>query len=1134
MATLLLTTAAGSALSSSGAFAYALGTVAATTVGSMIDHKILGSKGSRSKTYGSRLNDLYIQSSAYGTTIPEVFGTVKIAGNIIWSMPLKETTEVQSSSARVGKGGGRKVSQTQTTYVYYATLAIALCKGEIDEVSKIWVNDVQINPNKISYRVYKGCENQLPDSAIESFEGVGKAPAYRGIAYVVIENFSLAEYGNRMPNFAFEVVKKPRLKGHANLEERIEAITIIPGSGECVYDTEPSFKVFGKYHKDKFIQKGKKEPVNLNNREYIADASLSLKQLSSSLPNLKWVSVAVCWFANSLNIDEAKIMPGVEFKDAETLPDYWQVGKYNRRLAAQIGFDKNGNIRYGGTPLDASLKRFIKKLKEMGYNVMLYPMIMLDIEGKPWRGHMTGSNVDAFFNGEHGYNNFIMHYASEFGSMVDAIAIGSELKGITAIKHGESYPAVKALINLADKVKPYCKAVTYAADWSEYHHDESGNYNLDELWASSSIDYVGIDAYFPVPSGWQSGEFYDDVDSRYALKNIRYWWENYHYNNGEKTLWQPKMKKIWFTEYGFPSVDACANQPNVFYDPESVDGGFPKGSNGSVDFDAQYKAISDSLAEFKTFEFLENAFLWCWDARPYPYFPMLKDKWRDHNLWKTGHFINGKIGKAQLASVVSLLMTKAGYKPHEFDVAELKGEVSGFVISEDLELVDALKLLASAYFFCFTSEEGIIKFKYINNDVTHNIDKNELIMGRSGSFITLEKPEESQTYTTSNVLYISRSFDYQQIVASKRREGFENNYNLSCTMPLVLSDVEARKIAEYNLYIADNSKVTYKFTVPYKNINVADLVILEGVNLKAESVTINPDFTLTIEAEEEIKLSSFDTALVDDKIKQIDATSDKEYVTHIFELPNYFANSKDIKIFAASASLCGEYKGLSIYDYDTLENITDITAESVIGNLSAPLPSTSGYVIDEINKISISTLGGDIFSSEEFQFCLIGDEVIAFKNVHISDNNEYELSYLIRGFGQDRSFINSHDIGTRFILLDKSISSFTLPLSYIGTTKTILLPAYGENIAESIKQDYVITGQNVKPLAPQILGENLFHSHDKPWEIRDYTAENSSNIGFIKTIDNISEFCVNAKYSIGAKYSSISNNSIEGYQNDKT
>ena len=45
--------------------------------------------------------------------------------------------------------------------------------------------------------------------------------------------------------------------------------------------------------------------------------------------------------------------------------------------------------------------------------------------------------------------------------------------------------------------------VTYAADWSEYHHTAGGWYNLDPLWASSNIDVIGIDAYFPLTNAPQ-------------------------------------------------------------------------------------------------------------------------------------------------------------------------------------------------------------------------------------------------------------------------------------------------------------------------------------------------------------------------------------------------------------------------------------------------------------------------------------------------------------------------------------------------------------------------------------------------------------------------------------------------------
>ncbi|MCC8371919.1 MAG: glycoside hydrolase TIM-barrel-like domain-containing protein [Rickettsia endosymbiont of Pseudomimeciton antennatum] len=55
------------------------------------------------------------------------------------------------------------------------------------------------------------------------------------------------------------------------------------------------------------------------------------------------------------------------------------------------------------------------------------------------------------------------------------------------------------------------------------------------------------------------------------------------------------MKPIWFTEFGFPSVDGCSNQPNVFYDPSSCKSHYPRGSRGRVSFFAQRQALNASL-----------------------------------------------------------------------------------------------------------------------------------------------------------------------------------------------------------------------------------------------------------------------------------------------------------------------------------------------------------------------------------------------------------------------------------------------------------------------------------------------------------------------------------------------------------
>jgi len=54
-------------------------------------------------------------------------------------------------------------------------------------------------------RVYAGGGRQSPDPLIVAAEGVGRAPAFRGLAYVVFEDLALGAFGNRIPNLSFEV-----------------------------------------------------------------------------------------------------------------------------------------------------------------------------------------------------------------------------------------------------------------------------------------------------------------------------------------------------------------------------------------------------------------------------------------------------------------------------------------------------------------------------------------------------------------------------------------------------------------------------------------------------------------------------------------------------------------------------------------------------------------------------------------------------------------------------------------------------------------------------------------------------------------------------------------------------------------
>ena len=728
------------------------------SIGRLTDKLILqGLKAGLGSDYyisyeGKKLEEINIQTVRYGKEIPIVYGNVKLSGNIIWNSGLKELKEITTKQHRKAKSS---YEYSYAKYEYKVSLAIAICEGEIDEVSRVWIDNNPINLSEYNIRVHKGGEGQLPDPLIEKIEGKGKVSAYRGLAYMVIEDFPISRFQNKIPKFSFEIKRNQVFQDENKLENLINAVVMIPGSGEFVYDTQIQKKTYIKNQLTETVE----ENINLHTEKDASNAIVSLDQLRKTLPNVKWISPVVNWFSTSLDAGKCEILPGVEFKDENTTtsPDTWQVAGFERQDAHLIT-QKNKSPIYGGTTNDVGILRYLTELKARGYQVMLHPMVLIDSIEKPWRGRIYANNpedIKKFFDSKEGYKNFILHYARLVKEHVDAFIIGSELVGLTKFRSKENnFPAVEKLIELANEVKGILGdkvKISYGADWSEYHHTDGGWYNLDKLWASSSIDFIGINAYFPltdkdhtvtdykeVMRGWDSGEgfeYYLDHEGKkqpllkeYAWKNIKWWWENLHYNpDGKQTPFVPKSKKIWFTEVGFPSIDCATNQPNVFFDPHSTESATPKYSKGKIDFYAQRVGLFATAMKWKESEMIEHQFVWAWDARPYPYWPDRNDIWADSICWHKGHWIQGKLGQSSLREILTDVCIKSGMQPHQFDISKINQHVTGFYIFHSVNARDIVEDLRKLYFFEIVESDGVICFTPKENNEVYHIDCNDIL-----------------------------------------------------------------------------------------------------------------------------------------------------------------------------------------------------------------------------------------------------------------------------------------------------------------------------------------------------------------------------------------------------------------------
>ncbi len=396
----------------------------------------------------------------------------------------------------------------------------------------------------------------------------------------------------------------------SKLSESIGSIVIGPVPGEYGYEL--------KLVRDKWSR-----PMNAyyNDRNKAQIIGV-IEKIKRDYPNAKRIGIVIGWYGDTVNAGKITILPKV---DSNRGPD-WEVAGYSRRTAAKLKVDLEGNPYWSGTPTDKSVVELTQHLHSLGYEVTIYPFIFIDKRSQPWRGYIkatSDADVEHFFDE---YNKFILHYASleyngvKLKDVIEGFLLGSELEALTKYRSDKTrkFLVTEKLVDLAAQVRAIVGKkvkLSYAANWSEYHSDK-GWYHLDKLWQDKNIDYVGIDAYFPltthipttqklnpelIEEGWESGEnyeYYDDngvkkkLSPEYAIENIRYWWLHRHKNpDGSVTGWKPRMKPIMFYEVGFTAISRTTNSPYSYFNKLRADLGLPKGSSGKLNPRYQYDAV---------------------------------------------------------------------------------------------------------------------------------------------------------------------------------------------------------------------------------------------------------------------------------------------------------------------------------------------------------------------------------------------------------------------------------------------------------------------------------------------------------------------------------------------------------------
>jgi hypothetical protein len=1208
--TSLVLSVVGSALGNAigGPVMAGLGRALGSGLGKAIDGALFRGPGEtiERSQYGPRLNDLDVPATVEGNGLARVFGRAKVAGQIIWATRFEEKVSVTTETTGGGHGGkgggggggGTTVVTHTTTYSYFANVAIALGEGPINRVARIWADGELMDLGGLTWRFHDGDEDQLPDALIQAKEGTQDVPAYRGIAYVVFERLPIGSYGNRLPQFAFEVIRNV-----GRLENRIEGVCLIPGATEFGYHTTLVRRVDGP---------GTTTPENRHVLMAGSDVEASLDELQAVAPNIKSVAVVVPWYCDDLRCGVTTVKPGVDAALKTTLGATWSVSGVSRS-GAHLVSKSDGRSAYGGTPSDESVVALIRNLKQRGLAVTLIPFLLMDVPAgntrqdpwtgalsqptHPWRGRMTVdpapgrpgtpdetalavAQVQSFFGtaqvvqfsvssgavsysgpAEWTYRRFVLHLAhlASAAGGIDTMLIGSELRDLVRVRSARRvFPAVNALLALAADVKAVVGAATtvsYAADWTEYgayvppNRPDDLLFPLDPLWASSSVGCVGIDAYWPL-SDWRDGtshidgvatqsphdrgylarnmiggEAFDwyyaskvgrDAQTRLRItdgaygkpwvfrpKDVAGWWGNAHIEriNGVEqlpaTAWQAGLKPIRFTEIGFAAVDKATNQPSAFPDPKSSEGGLPAYSTGARDDLIQRRALEVFIDHFdealpgstmrnplstrdgRRMVDTSRTHVWCWDARPFPMFPVAEDVWSDGAAWHAGHWLNGRLGSAPLDELLPKLSQSYGGPFIEADTSTTV--LSGIVIDRVLSGRSVIEPLINAFGLDVVDSGSSLRALARGEKRPVMLDPERFVSIKGQDRPRLVRAEDSALPRALTYVVADPTSDYRRVALTARRSFADTAHTSKVELAVVLAPELAESAAEHALHAAWAGRETVSFTLPPSGL------ALEPGDTVGFAVDSLPRL-FRIERIEDGLARHVEARAVDPlprtpsrHVRQLGRTLRPVLggpaditVLDLPDLPGLSIGEKSVMV-ARATPWPGGY---AVRRSNTTE-IARLMVPATFGTTDNVLAPGPVWRFDQTTELTVKLRSGVLGSVSRDQVLdganaaaiehPDGWEVIQFERALLVGPDTYVLSGILRGQGGTEELAsNTLPAGARFVRLDEAVTTLATDLSDIGRPLPLqIIPIRGANDPAAILT-YTLTptGLALKPLAP--------------------------------------------------------------------
>lgn len=448
----------------------------------------------------------------------------------------------------------------------------------------------------------------------------------------------------------------------------------------------------------------------------------------------------------------------------------------------------------------------------------------------------------------------------------------------------------------------------------------------------------------------------------------------------------------------------------------------------------------------------------------------------------------------KVSNVIKYLCESVGFVENtDFTIKDLDIDIKGFSFKRSGDSIKSnLEDLQQTFLFLARDKGNKIEFFPFEKS-SSLLSVTDWQLGRSGQGNQLYQQSKTPDVDiprrieikAKNILANHDPMIKSAFKASKVHDNTLSLDTLIVTEPQVIAD-SAAKLLEYLWLKKEKFNEIFLSSLNVGSLNAGDRLTLllenRAIEIFIQSAKIGANYELEI-----VEGIAWNT-----DIGSFTAPPQNNNYDDDWELPNTSEPeivALDLPLLKDSDSDVGLYVGANVSEDwgtgilygkrgdDEYEPISEIIYDVASGTVASPLPNRSQFIIDKFTKIIVQP---DDNSLEILSPCsesqllayknlaLIGNELVAFQNVLLLSNGNYELSQLIRGCRGTESAIAGHVANEKFYLVkDDAFQRIPGEPADIGFNATFAGVAEGSSILNVSQETTVtVTGESAKPYAP--------------------------------------------------------------------